>query len=133
VQRWTDSSISKTVNVPSNFTVEQTKKVYELGYDLGCKGLTVYVDNSRTEQILSTSADTEHKNVKSAEGHDEKKEDIKISEHSRIIEPEKKEENVVYGSSVGNRCPSCKQGTMVKIGGCTECSNQCGFKGSCEV
>jgi ribonucleoside-diphosphate reductase alpha chain len=133
VQKWTDSSISKTVNVPSDFTVEQTKKVYELGYDLGCKGLTVYVDNSRTEQILSTSAETEHKNVRSAEGQEEIKEEIKVPETSRIIETEKKEDNVVYGAAVGNRCPSCKEGTMVKIGGCTECSNQCGFKGSCEV
>jgi ribonucleoside-diphosphate reductase alpha chain len=133
VQKWTDSSISKTVNAPAGFTVEQTKKVYELGYDLGCKGLTVYIDNSRTEQVLSTSADTEHKNVRSAEGNEESREEVKVPETSRIIEPDKNEENVVYGSAVGNRCPACKQGTMVKIGGCTECSNQCGFKGSCEV
>ena len=70
---------------------------------------------------------------KKAEKTVEVKEEIKMPETSRIIEPEKKEEAVVYGSAAGNRCPSCKQGTMVKIGGCTECSNQCGFKGSCEV
>jgi ribonucleoside-diphosphate reductase alpha chain len=129
IQRWTDSSISKTVNAPSDFNVEQTKKVYELAYDLGCKGLTVYVDNSRSEQILSTSADTEEKNVLSAKGKEEQISEVK----AEVKAKDENEKNVVYGSSVGNRCPACKQGTMVKIGGCTECSNQCGFKGSCEM
>ncbi len=54
VQRWTDSAISKTVNAPENYTVEQTKKLYELMYDLGCKGGTIYRDGSRDEQILAT-------------------------------------------------------------------------------
>jgi ribonucleoside-diphosphate reductase alpha chain len=54
VQRWTDSAISKTVNAPEEYTVEQTKKLYELMYDLGCKGGTIYRDGSRDEQILAT-------------------------------------------------------------------------------
>ncbi len=54
VQRWTDSAISKTVNAPEDYTVEQTKKLYELMYDLGCKGGTIYRDGSRDEQILAT-------------------------------------------------------------------------------
>ena len=62
IQRWTDSSISKTANVPSDFTVEQTKDLYESAYDMGCKGVTIYRDGSRSEQILSTDADTEKKN-----------------------------------------------------------------------
>ncbi len=54
VQRWTDSAISKTVNAPEYYTVEQTKKLYEMMYDLGCKGGTIYRDGSRDEQILAT-------------------------------------------------------------------------------
>ena len=54
VQRWTDSAISKTVNAPEHYTVEQTAKLYELMYDLGCKGGTIYRDGSRDEQILAT-------------------------------------------------------------------------------
>ena len=131
IQRWTDSSISKTVNVPSNFTVEETKKVYEMGYDLGCKGLTVYVDQSRAEQILSTSADTEKKNVLSAEGKDEVEIETELRKNKEI--KINKEEDIEVGSSAGNRCPACKEGIMVKIGGCTECSSQCGFKGSCDM
>lgn len=54
VQRWTDSAISKTCNAPSDYTIEQTKQLYQLMYDLGCKGGTIYRDGSRDEQILAT-------------------------------------------------------------------------------
>src|SRR5258708_589864 len=54
VQRWTDSAISKTCNAPQNYTIEQTKQLYQLMYDLGCKGGTIYRDGSRDEQILAT-------------------------------------------------------------------------------
>lgn len=52
VQRWVDSSISKTCNVPNDYTVEQTAALYETMYRLGCKGGTVYRDGSRDEQVL---------------------------------------------------------------------------------
>ncbi|MBC8079605.1 MAG: adenosylcobalamin-dependent ribonucleoside-diphosphate reductase, partial [Gorillibacterium sp.] len=54
IQRWIDSSISKTANAPNDFTVEQTAQLYELAFDLGCKGVTIYRDGSRNEQVLST-------------------------------------------------------------------------------
>ena len=68
VQQWTDSSISKTANAPENFTVEETKELYEQAYDLGCKGVTIYRNNSRSEQVLSLDKDTEIKNAQSAAG-----------------------------------------------------------------
>lgn len=52
IQRWVDSSISKTANLPAEYTVAQTRELYELMYDLGCKGGTVYRDSSRDEQVL---------------------------------------------------------------------------------
>ena len=55
IQRWTDSSISKTANAPSTYTVEDTATLYELAYDLGCKGVTLYRDQSRQEQVLHLS------------------------------------------------------------------------------
>ena len=53
IQRWVDSSISKTGNTPKEYTVEQTGKLYELLYDTGCKGGTTYRDGSRDTQVLT--------------------------------------------------------------------------------
>jgi ribonucleoside-diphosphate reductase alpha chain len=52
IQRWVDSSISKTCNVPQYYTVAQTRQLYQLMYELGCKGGTIYRDGSRDEQVL---------------------------------------------------------------------------------
>ncbi|MGM0431737.1 MAG: adenosylcobalamin-dependent ribonucleoside-diphosphate reductase [Spirochaetota bacterium] len=59
IQRWVDSSISKTCNVPSDYTVEQTTELYELLYDLGCKGGTIYRDGSRDTQVLNRKQEEE--------------------------------------------------------------------------
>lgn len=57
IQRWVDSSISKTCNVPNNYTVEQVSDLYMYMYELGCKGGTIYRDGSRDEQILMLKGD----------------------------------------------------------------------------
>ncbi|MEK4104513.1 adenosylcobalamin-dependent ribonucleoside-diphosphate reductase [Paenibacillus sp. FSL R10-2791] len=55
IQRWVDSSISKTANCPTDFTVEETAELYEMAFDLGCKGVTIYRDGSRDVQVLETT------------------------------------------------------------------------------
>lgn len=66
IQRWVDSSISKTANCPADFTVEETAELYEMAFDLGCKGVTIYRDGSRDVQILETTKKEDKKDAAEA-------------------------------------------------------------------
>ncbi|MFC4617969.1 vitamin B12-dependent ribonucleotide reductase [Camelliibacillus cellulosilyticus] len=126
IQRWVDSSISKTVNAPRGYTVEQVEKVYERLYRGGAKGGTVYVDGSRDTQVLTLKA-----------------EDNRFDDPDEIAEPKEKKKvvlvdtineldktKVTYGSEVGDTCPVCRKGTVEEMGGCNTCTN-CGAQLKC--
>ncbi len=95
-QKWVDSSISKTINLPSTATVEDVKRVYLLAYQLGCKDVTIYRDKSLPIQVLKTAS----------------------SENSlltfRTAAPREQRELSV------DRCPSCGTSLVYKEG-CATC------------
>ncbi|MCD6323602.1 MAG: adenosylcobalamin-dependent ribonucleoside-diphosphate reductase [Desulfurococcales archaeon] len=52
-QQWVDAGVSKTVNMRNDATVDEVKEVYLLAWALGCKGITVYRDKSKSQQVIN--------------------------------------------------------------------------------
>ncbi|USK90751.1 vitamin B12-dependent ribonucleotide reductase [Rossellomorea marisflavi] len=126
IQNWIDSSISKTVNAPRGYTVEQVQKVYERLYKGGAKGGTVYVDGSRDSQVLTLKAEEN--------SFDDEEETIVETAKKPVVLVDTIQDvrstDVTIGSEVGNTCPVCRKGTVKDMGGCNTCTN-CGAQLKC--
>lgn len=119
IQRWVDSSISKTVNAPRGYSVEQVQAVYERLYNGGAKGGTVYVDGSRDTQVLTLS-------------NDEKADDGDNATLPIVTDtiPPLEQTDANVGTEIGDLCPVCRKGHVIDAGGCSTCDN-CGAQLKC--
>jgi len=92
MQKWIDNSISKTVNFPPEAKPEDVAKAYQLGWELGLKGMTVYVEGSREQVVLEKKS-----------GPYETKQDKQVTSEELCPEcgtPMRREEGC-------STCPSC--------------------------
>lgn len=104
-QHFIDASISSTVNVPNEFTVEEVEDLYLYGWKKGLKGATIYRDGCARTGILTTE-DSKKDRIK------ELQDELNREVAQRMIEdPEK--------------CPMCG-GKLNHAGGCAECQD-CGY------
>jgi ribonucleoside-diphosphate reductase alpha chain len=86
-QKHCDSAISKTTNFAHTATIADVQTIYELAYELNCKGVTVYRDGSRDGQVLSTGATADAAAKRKGEGADAS-EMTDLKEHISEVEME---------------------------------------------
>ena len=155
-QNWIDNSISKTINMPYNVTVEDVKNAYILAHEVGLKGIALFRDGSRNEQVLHVGSNVQSnkneqtvqrdtpgtKTIVTAPTRNQVEKNVKPSNYSmdyikdRINETLLKDltQHVEKTSSYleqGEECPSCKENTLIKDSGCEKCV-KCGYA-SCSV
>jgi len=112
-QKWIDNSVSKTINFPGNASVDDVKKAYLMGWKLGLKGITIYRDGSKMDQVLNVAG----------------KESKLSKDAATKIRPTSKTEHVHSSKlATGEKgvCPECASASLKFESGCVSCPD-CGW------
>ena len=108
VQKYIDSAISSTVNLPANTTVEDVEELYLYAWKKKLKGITIYVQDSMREGILTTSNSE------------------KESTSDRIQELQDELNREIVKSLERGICPECGMDNMIHESNCVTCQD-CGY------
>ncbi|MDO8603200.1 MAG: vitamin B12-dependent ribonucleotide reductase [Candidatus Omnitrophota bacterium] len=84
-QKYTDNAVSKTVNFPHDAVKDDIREVYMLAFKLGCKGVTIYRDKSREEQVLNINSNDTVKKEVSADSAVEPKDKKSVAPRPRPV------------------------------------------------
>lgn len=140
-QRWIGNAIAKTINMPNDVTADDVKASYLLAHELGLKGITVFRDGSRHEQVLHMTGDNVKKTFQVvpstyltdyiAKGvtNPYLKDQIEKALQIKIPDSEVKlQQNQLTQEQMEERlCPTCKN-NLVFAEGCNICI-ECGYTG----
>ena len=88
-QKWVCHAISNTTNLPSDIDVETVKDIYKMGWELGCKGITVYRDGSRSGVLVSTDDSTQEDSSITARHAPKRPETLECDIHHTTIRGER--------------------------------------------
>ena len=132
VQKWVDSSVSKTINAPKEQTVSEVDKAFRLAFTSGLKGVAYYRDGSRSEQVLYKEDPNEViARLEARIAELENRDPFPIQWwHDRnfsgglVANGIQTSDNMLYFDYAPNTC--CGSPSLVKEEGCTKCMS-CGW------
>jgi len=154
-QQWIDNSISKTINMPYNVTVKDVRNAYMLAHELGLKGIALFRDGSRNEQVLHVGSNVQsnknEQNVQkdtpgtvTAPVNNQVERTINPSQFAwdyvrKNVSSDRLIQELTEGLSTVSTfthseetCPKCEKGVLVEREGCVSCV-ACGHSTSCIV
>lgn len=138
-QEWIGNAIAKTINMPYDVSADDVKAAYLLAHEMGLKGITVYRDSSRHEQVLHMTNENAKKTFDTRPSEvvtDYVNRNIKnsyirtqVDNALRLVVPEEATTPtpLIEEEKEENLCPTCKN-NLVFVEGCSLCI-ECGFSG----